>query len=57
MSIVREFYANALDAMDDKVMTSDVHIAFGKLGIHLYQRLRDIEHGKYEADLENVDYD
>lgn len=57
MSNIREFYANVLEVGDDIIMVKAILVSFGKLSSNPYYGLRDIQHGEYEAYLEDIDYD
>lgn len=49
MSIVREFYVNVLDAVDDKAMVRDLIVYFGTFDINLFYDIKDVGHGEYEV--------
>lgn len=56
MSIIREFYANVLDIVDDKAIVRGVFVLFDAYDINAFYGIKDIGQEEHVAYLKNVDY-
>lgn len=55
-SVVWEFYANVLNAINNRVKVLGVQVLFGSSDINSYYSLIDVFQGEYESYLDIVDY-
>lgn len=57
MYIIREFYANELEAINDRAMIIGVCVPFSTSTINSYYGMREVNIWEYKAYLENIDYE
>lgn len=57
MSIVREFYAHVPNAVNDRAIVKGVFIALSASTINYCYGMRDVNQGRYESYLENINYE
>lgn len=57
MSIVKEFYANVSETLNDRAMVNRVLVPFGASVINTYYDKKDVTQGEYETHLKNVHFE